>query len=96
MFDSISYHKGAGVLRMLKEYIGDKVCLKYYFEEIFYINFKVKAFSDGLHNYFATYKYSNTQSDQLWEVFSKSSGKKIKEFMRNWVNSKMTNHLFVY
>jgi aminopeptidase N len=28
-FDSISYHKGASVLRMLKNYLGDKVFKKY-------------------------------------------------------------------
>ena len=29
IFDAISYSKGASVIRMLHNYIGDKVCLEY-------------------------------------------------------------------
>jgi hypothetical protein len=38
-----------------------------------------------MHSYFETYKYSNTQSSQLWEVFYESSEQKIDVFMKTWI-----------
>jgi len=38
-----------------------------------------------MYSYFKTYKYSNTQSSQLWEVFSESSKQKTDVFMKTWI-----------
>lgn len=42
-------------------------------------------FQAGLSAYFAAYKYSNTEGDDLWRMFSASSDKDIASFMNTWI-----------
>lgn len=44
------------------------------------------AFRSGLQSYFQQHAYSNTTGADLWEAFSKSSGKNIGEFMATWIS----------
>ncbi len=68
LFDpAIVYAKGGHLLKMLRDYIGDK------------------AFREGLKLYFTQHAYANTTGDDLWNAFSKSSGRNIHEFMTPWV-----------
>lgn len=43
------------------------------------------AMKAGLKDYFETYKYTNTQADNLWTSIAKASGKDIASFMHAWM-----------
>jgi aminopeptidase N len=45
-----------------------------------------EAFQKGLRKYFNTYKYKNTEGDDLWKALSDSSGKDIASFMNTWIS----------
>lgn len=44
------------------------------------------AFQAGLKEYFKKFAYQNTEAIDLWNVFSKSSGKDIATFMNTWIS----------
>lgn len=44
------------------------------------------AFRNGLKSYFKKHAYKNTVGDDLWEEFSKASGKDLKAFMHPWLS----------
>lgn len=44
-----------------------------------------KAFQAGLQAYFETFKYGNTESEDLWKAFQKASSKDIAGFMNVWI-----------
>ncbi len=43
------------------------------------------AFREGLKDYFSTHKYKNTTRDDLWTSLSKTSDKKVHDFMNPWL-----------
>ncbi|MDK2899048.1 MAG: aminopeptidase [Patescibacteria group bacterium] len=45
-----------------------------------------KAFQDGLKYYFKEFAYKNTEAIDLWNAFSKSSGKDIAKLMHTWIS----------
>lgn len=45
-----------------------------------------EAFQAGLKAYFATYKYGNTEGDDLWNALAGASGKDIAGFMNTWIS----------
>lgn len=45
------------------------------------------VFQKGLSNYFDSYKFSNTQAEDLWKTLSAASGKDVSAFMANWINN---------
>lgn len=68
LFDpSIVYAKGARLMYMLFNYIGED------------------AFRAGLATYFTTHMYQNTRGSDLWQAFSKTSGKDVGSFMDPWL-----------
>lgn len=44
-----------------------------------------EAFRSGLQDYFKTHAYGNTVGRDLWQAFSRSSGKDIEAFMDSWL-----------
>lgn len=68
IFDTISYSKGASVIKMLHEYLGPAV------------------FKEGLRDYLSTYKYGNTDTNDLWMSLEKVSAKPVKKFMNDWTS----------
>ncbi|MFZ1484027.1 MAG: M1 family aminopeptidase, partial [Candidatus Saccharimonadales bacterium] len=44
-----------------------------------------EAFREGLKAYFVTHAYGNTEAQDLWDAFSKTSGKDIGAFMTPWL-----------
>lgn len=45
-----------------------------------------EAFRKALHVYFKTHAYQNTEADDLWQVFSNTSGEAISQFMNAWIS----------
>jgi aminopeptidase N len=45
-----------------------------------------EAFQTGLRTYFESYAYKNTDGNDLWNEFSRSSGENIAEFMNTWIS----------
>eukprot|EP00794_Sanderia_malayensis_P019407 gene19407-21330_t len=43
------------------------------------------AFHKGLQSYMKKYQFDNADTDQLWECFSKASGKDVKSMMDTWI-----------
>lgn len=43
------------------------------------------AMRAGLKNYFETYKYGNTEANDLWECLAKASGKDVSGLMNAWI-----------
>ncbi|MEX2014838.1 MAG: M1 family metallopeptidase [Candidatus Saccharimonadales bacterium] len=68
LFDpSIVYAKGARLIKMMYDFIGEE------------------AIRTGLKSYFKEFAYKNTVSDDLWRLFSKTSGQDVKELMDPWL-----------
>lgn len=44
-----------------------------------------EAFRKGLHAYFETYAYKNTEGEDLWQALEAASGKPVRDFMNKWV-----------
>ncbi|MEM4397346.1 MAG: M1 family aminopeptidase, partial [Candidatus Woesearchaeota archaeon] len=44
-----------------------------------------KYFIDGVKHYLNKYKYSNTESIDLWNSWEKVSKKPVKKFLKNWI-----------
>ncbi|XP_033100895.1 aminopeptidase N-like isoform X2 [Anneissia japonica] len=70
IFDSISYSKGASILRMLNDILTEDVFVR------------------GLTNYLNHYKYSNAESDDLWEFLTSADrgygDNDVKRIMDTW------------
>ena len=45
-----------------------------------------EAFQAGLKAYFDTFKYSNTDENDLWKMFGMASNKDISSFMNTWIS----------
>lgn len=73
LFDSISYDKGAAIIRMLEDVLGSKL------------------FFQGLQNYLNKYKFSNAETNDLWQCLTdevKESGVSldVTEMMTTWTS----------
>jgi len=69
-FDSISYSKGASVLRMLREKMENK---------------KAGSFAEGIHFYLHKFNYSNADTNDLWNAIVESTGQDdVITFMESW------------
>ncbi len=44
-------------------------------------------FIEGIKSYLNKYKYSNTESVDLWDSFEKASEKPVKEMLKNWIKN---------
>ncbi|KAL9675575.1 hypothetical protein QQ045_003777 [Rhodiola kirilowii] len=66
MFDTITYDKGAAVLRMLQTYLSPRV------------------FQRSLAAYIKAYSWSNANTEDLWGVLAKVSGKPVRHVMNSW------------
>lgn len=44
------------------------------------------AFQAGLKAYFASYKYGNTEGDDLWNALAAASGKDVTNLMNTWIS----------
>eukprot|EP01125_Pyxidicula_operculata_P015437 TRINITY_DN523_c1_g2_i1.p1 TRINITY_DN523_c1_g2~~TRINITY_DN523_c1_g2_i1.p1 ORF type:complete len:751 (-),score=149.65 TRINITY_DN523_c1_g2_i1:58-2310(-) len=70
LFDSISYSKGASILRMLENYM----------------NSVPGSFKTGLQSYLQKYSYKNAKTEQLWKSLEASSGLEIGNMMNTWTS----------
>jgi len=69
-FDSISYSKGASVLRMLREKMENQ---------------KAGSFAEGIHFYLNKFNYSNADTGDLWNAIVESTGQNdVITFMESW------------
>lgn len=66
VFDAISYHKGASVVRLIYSYLGHD------------------NFRNGLRKYMKTFKYSNTETSDLWQAWEDVSNLPIQKVMSSW------------
>eukprot|EP01132_Coremiostelium_polycephalum_P003245 gene3245-4063_t len=71
-FDSITYDKGASVIRMLDSYL----------------NQGQDYFKTGIQNYLDRYKYGNAETMDLWKALYEATDKKIDvpTIMNNWIS----------
>ncbi len=67
MFDILTYEKGASLVRMLEQFIGED------------------EFREGLRLYMDRNKFSNTETDELWESIQAATTKPIAEMMKSWI-----------
>ncbi|MBI4089758.1 MAG: M1 family metallopeptidase [Candidatus Levybacteria bacterium] len=68
IFDTVSYSKGASIIRMLASFLG------------------AKNFQKGLQNYLKKHQYENTTTLDLWVALEETSGKKVRQIMKNWTS----------
>jgi puromycin-sensitive aminopeptidase len=68
IFDAVSYLKGASIIRMLADYLGER------------------DFRNGLRYYLKKHSYKNTETTELWQAFSKISGKPVARVMNHWTS----------
>lgn len=66
IFDAISYQKGASVIAMLHDFLGDD------------------GFRTGLNHYLEKFKYSNTQTEDLWDSLELACNKPVQKIMSTW------------
>lgn len=82
IFDAISYCKGASVIRMVANYLGEAAFrqgLNIYLKKHIYANATTEVF-------FVKWFAFLTQSlKDLWDALSESSRKDVKDFMDNWI-----------
>ncbi len=76
IFDSISYNKGASLIRMIENYLGKDV------------------FRQGVAKYIEDNKYSNAETNDLWDALSHASKIDVKKIMNSWV--KITGYPVLY
>lgn len=77
LFDSISYSKGASIIRMLEAYLGT-------------FTQAPRLFQNGIHDYLEAHKYGNAETAQLWQAVSdatESVGRlDIATMMNTWTS----------
>ncbi len=67
MFDILTYEKGASLVRMLEQYVGEE------------------AFRDGLRHYMETFKFSNTDTPDLWSSIDSTTNGAASAMMESWI-----------
>jgi len=68
IFDLISYRKGASVIRMIADYLGEE------------------KFREGIRHYLKKHSYANTETEDLWDALSETSGEDVRSIMKGWVS----------
>lgn len=77
-FDSISYSKGAAILRMLQTWL-----------DLTYSSTNSSSyFVEQLQNYIEKYQYGNTESSDLWATLSGNHTFSITALMEGWILQK--------
>ncbi len=84
LFDTITYDKGASVIRMLRSYMSQGKSI----ESDHLLS--VDPFVTGLRSYLSEYKYENAKSAEFWSAMAKNSppvdGVDLIESMRQWIS----------
>ncbi|RWS22684.1 puromycin-sensitive aminopeptidase-like isoform X3, partial [Leptotrombidium deliense] len=90
IYDRISYEKGASIIRMLHDYIGNEVLnyllrLSYFYLVVFDL---FQYFGQGINLYLKRHSYKNTITEDLWDALEETSKLPIASVMNTWTKQK--------
>ena len=91
IFDAISYEKGASVIRMLYDFLGEEVFLQFCTASIDSKNsvfIVFQGFKAGLSKYLQEFEYKNATTKDLWRHFEQATGKPVSAIMSDWTMKK--------